>query len=1083
MNLVKDDVAISSTTSMITQIVEKASFLYERLGPDFCLLEVPNDEEEELGRRLKAWMKLVTLGEKDQFAKRLAWDNMTSQKAMAVLHGARLREGAPLPPWARCLEDVLAIVAQFSGASREQIRQSMPCLMTDDPAPFEEVLVPFLHYWAQTIHSTDPVGDALLTDEARHCVARALLQKLSQAAGATLMLEFSAFSATTLLSNETPSHYDAFIQNFYSGGCHSLLETYPVLGRLLAETTDLYCSFINSFLLHLKEDLGSLQQELGQGKPLNKVCNIGTGLSDSHAGGTSVLRISFEGGLNCFYKPKHIGSEQAYYGLMAYLNETRALLPFRIVKTIVREDHGWAEEITEQPCPDEAAVTRYFERAGMMLCVLYLLGANDCNVENIIPAGEHPILIDTETLFQPIPNQLNKDTWAAAGVADRAMYHNSVLRVGMLPRWRSGPNGTKNDINGLGGSAEGSRGNVSRKIWESINTDSMCYAWKEVPIPSSPVLLQDKPVYAADYAHALEAGFTKLYNLFCDRRDELVRPDGPIAAMKDLPLRFLIRSTFIYYGVMHKLLLSQCQSDGIDASIQVDMLARRVLYAEDRPVAWPLIRAEANSVVQLDIPRFGFTPSEGRLRIGSDEYIDGFFVEPSFTTVMERIASLDASNLELQTSFIRSSFAAPYQNSVVEDATQIPVRHDEEPLTPQEAMSEAYRIAEHIKKAALRGRDGTVCWITHGYNADSQFWQIQPMGLRFFDGVCGTALFLAAVDQGTGGRDFHDLATATFGMLSRLPNGAIRAWTVQNGIGATLGISSLIYGLLQAAKLLQDDSFIQTATRLAEHVTEDAIASDKKLDIMGGAAGCIAVLLRLYETTKNDRLLQIALQCGEYLLLNRTEATPGLRSWATVMHKHLAGFSHGAAGIAFALLRLADASGNDRFRDAAVEAVEYEATLISESDRNWPNLLMKAKDGRYAIWNSWCHGAPGIGLGRIGSLSVLDTPSIRRDIAYALESASSAPLNSLDNVCCGTLGRVEVLLEAHRRLGSPDTLKKAQRIAKQVVRRAEQNGGYRVGAQTGVYIPAFYQGMAGVGYQLLRISDPDTYPSLLCFEQ
>ena len=78
---------------------------------------------------------------------------------------------------------------------------------------------------------------------------------------------------------------------------------------------------------------------------------------------------------------------------------------------------------------------------------------------------------------------------------------------------------------------------------------------------------------------------------------------------------------------------------------------------------------------------------------------------------------------------------------------------------------------------------------------------------------------------------------------------------------------------------------------------------------------------------------------------------------------------------------------------------------------------------------------------------------------------------------------MEVPLEAHQRLGSPDTLKKAQRIARQVLRRSEQNGGYRVGAQTGVYMPAFYQGMAGVGYQLLRISDPSSYPSLLCFRE
>jgi lantibiotic modifying enzyme len=260
------------------------------------------------------------------------------------------------------------------------------------------------------------------------------------------------------------------------------------------------------------------------------------------------------------------------------------------------------------------------------------------------------------------------------------------------------------------------------------------------------------------------------------------------------------------------------------------------------------------------------------------------------------------------------------------------------------------------------------------------------------------------------------------------------------------------------------------------------IANDKKIDILGGAAGCIVVLLRVYEATLNACALQTAVLCGNYLLGRRIEATPGLRSWSTIQRKCLAGFSHGAAGIAYALIRLAQVSGEGRFFDAAVEALEYETTLFDKSECNWPNLLVKRKDGGYAFWNSWCHGAPGIGLSRLGMLNVLDTPSVRQDIAYALQSASAAVLNSLDNLCCGTLGRLEVLLEAHRVLGSEEALKKAKSIARQVMRQSQQRGNYRVGSQTDVYVPSFHQGMAGVGYQLLRIANPSSYPSILGFQ-
>src|SRR5258708_33077874 len=117
----------------------------------------------------------------------------------------------------------------------------------------------------------------------------------------------------------------------------------------------------------------------------------------------------------------------------------------------------------------------------------------------------------------------------------------------------------------------------------------------------------------------------------------------------------------------------------------------------------------------------------------------------------------------------------------------------------------------------------------------------------------------------------------------------------------------------------------------------------------------------------------------------------------------MTGFSHGAAGIAYALLRLYAASGEVRFHEAAEEAINYEQRLFMPNANNWPDLRPRANDdsGGPAFGVSWCHGAPGIGLARLGGFPMLDTPDIRHHIAAALQSTTQLSLGDLDDMACG----------------------------------------------------------------------------------
>jgi lantibiotic modifying enzyme len=133
--------------------------------------------------------------------------------------------------------------------------------------------------------------------------------------------------------------------------------------------------------------------------------------------------------------------------------------------------------------------------------------------------------------------------------------------------------------------------------------------------------------------------------------------------------------------------------------------------------------------------------------------------------------------------------------------------------------------------------------------------------------------------------------------------------------------------------------------------------------------------------------------------------------------------------------------------------------------------------------NAWCHGAPGIGLARLSGLALLDSAGVRRDIEAAVSSVRRQGLADKDGLCCGQAGRIELLLAAARASGDKALEELALRQASAMVRWARA-GSYRLsGLQRGGFSdPSFFQGLSGIGYQLLRVAFPGRLPSVLVWE-
>ncbi|MHC5748614.1 MAG: lanthionine synthetase LanC family protein, partial [Nostoc sp.] len=267
---------------------------------------------------------------------------------------------------------------------------------------------------------------------------------------------------------------------------------------------------------------------------------------------------------------------------------------------------------------------------------------------------------------------------------------------------------------------------------------------------------------------------------------------------------------------------------------------------------------------------------------------------------------------------------------------------------------------------------------------------------------------------------------------------------------------------------------------LASLITSTAIAADEKFDIVSGTAGTILGLLTLYNASRHPVVLDLATSCGYHLLNHRVASDTGYLAWATIGGKLLTGISHGAAGIAYALLRLYTVVGDPIFLKAAEEAIAYERSIFSAQAQNWPNFSGE-KPG---FGMTWCHGAPGIGLARLGSLAILDTAEIRQEIEVALQTTQKFCLQDIDHLCCGNFGRIEALLVAAQKLKRSELLDIAQKHAAYVVNKVEKIGSFQIFPRhlRGLYSPGFFQGTAGIGYELLRLAYPEQLPSVMLWE-
>jgi len=1044
--------------------------------------------------RANRWRSQRPFDRPEFLVRRLRIDGLTEPEFEALVDAPAYAASADCEPpsWAREVERTDAIAREIAQRSDRS-----PPVDADGLAPVRAFVEPFvtagmarLYARAQSVVSAVP-GAPFDAQCATVLFESLLWGHLVGRAMKVVILELNVARVRGILVGETPearcTHFASLVR---SGPLRDqIIEEYPVLARSLVTATDYWVESSAEFLHYLAEDVDALRDTFAAEGELGLLVGISGNAGDVHRRGRAVAIAEFSSGIRVVFKPRSLDVDRHFGELVAWINDRGHTPPLRAVRVLTRGDHGWAEFVANAPCASRGEIERFYERFGAYVAILHVLNATDFHYENVIASGELPMLIDLEALFHPLPepaNDLDEPEWLGWQALQR-----SVLRTGVLPfRAYDSERSSGLDMSAMGGS--GGQQTPNRfPVLVAPGTDEMRLEREFVQLPDSQnrPTLGGTPVDPAAFGDSLVSGFAATYKLLLANREALLAPLGPIRRFANDAIRVVLRPTRQY-----ALILSESNHpDVMRNALDRDRLLDRLWVAvPGHSELEQVIACEHADLINGDVPLFTSNPSSVDLVTTRGQTIPGFFRCSGLSSAIERIEAMSEDDLDHQRWVVNASLVAllpglhvalPLGAIVSEPHT---LRGAAAP-SREAALSAARRVAQRLGTLALRKEDH-VSWLGLTLLRERD-WAIQPVGPDLYSGAAGIAHFLAYFDHVAGDGDSRAIAHAVVRQLTRRVVATFD--TSDSGaalppptLGAFGALSGAVYTLSHIGALWGDHDLIDLAERLVT-MLGDHIDADRTLDIIGGTAGFImatSALEHVRSAPASRRLLQ---RGADALIARGDESASGL-SWSTNLPalRPLTGLSHGASGMALALVAAGRLANHRPFVDAAVRALGYERSCFDATRTNWPDYRIlpgRGNDHELSWMWAWCHGAPGIGLVRLEALGSVDDPDVAADLASALTSTAAFGFGSNDSLCHGDLGNLELLVRAQE-LGYAGEWERALAAnSARLVARLDK-GQWRCGIPGGVETPGLMTGLAGIGYELLRLAAPERVPSLLALE-
>lgn len=798
-----------------------------------------------------------------------------------------------------------------------------------------------------------------------------------------------------------------------------LLHEYPELFRLVFRSINNFVDNIKDIVSHYIKDFTEIKKTFNLEN--SEIEYIRMGLGDSHNKNKSTTLLKISGEKFIIFKPRDLAIELCFSNFLTYYNnscKTNIYLP----ETLYRKNYSWTEFIEHSN--DVNSNSNLYEEIGHILCILYFLNGTDFHYENIIINNKKGlVLIDCESLLYPLLDaQFNEHTVLSIGLLSKK------IKIGDELLDFGGINLNENQAQEFP---------ISKESITIENGEFKLFNEKNKLVKPNNFQFNEQD-NINDYIEEILVGFESSYRFLMKNKKKII----PFfdKDFSSVPVRFLLRNTFLYAHVLYESLSPILLTDENERIAFIEQMEEP--YNEKIN----LLDSEVADIYNNDIPYYYCNIRSTVLENHNGLKEKKFFKKSPLDSLLYKLNKIiSKEDLQQQLLLIKYNFA---QNAESKSSK----------IFTKKNVSENINLTYDFFRNLVR-KNITYLTLQESYDSPNQY-NLEYSNNDIINGKFGDLLFLAEANK-----KFNNNCIKK--IISRIYDQNINHIYNSDYLGMA-GIGGTIYFLLRMYKIYNDNKYINDAITYIDSLDLlNIIENSKNNGIIYGRAGLLIALIELEKLINSLAINKLVHYTYNQLVSSGVKCPEGIY-WTSEFHnKPLCGVAHGSSGIILSLLRYFKQFKNLECKNIIKQSVMFENTFYSDKNKNWKdNRSFVSKEQEFSSFG-WSHGSPGIGLVRLELvesdifISEEFLNILKRDLKNCVESTLENGLKGKDSLIYGKYGSAELLVRFSKHTNNFELLAEIEGYLNSF------NNLYFIKNNKGLIIPGLFNGVSGYGYQLL----------------
>ena len=824
---------------------------------------------------------------------------------------------------------------------------------------------------------------------------------------------------------------EAFYEEMTATGCAVLKARLPELLDYVYNASVQYHAFIRELIQRVDSSYDEICSRLLGHSPFHLLTGVSVDCGDSHNHGRSTTILSTDTDRGKFvYKPHDVRIDYKSFELIGrFFGDC-----LRAPAVCVCDGYGFAEYIWNEPADTEADAKQYFYHLGGLAAVVQLLGSCDLHHSNVLSTGVYPVVIDYELMVLP------SDRYSEKSLANAFSF--SLFYSSLMPS-RSG------------------------------DTELSILFARDDGNKSAPVIDGERKT-VPDYPESFFRGFREIYTRCMEKREEI---KSFALSMKGIYVRHIYRGS----GVYGELLKRTWEPSWLQDEHLREALFEKLSIAMKRNGAEnadKITNSEIDAVLRGDIPYFYSRTDSCDLYADGEVVFPDFFRVSSMEHLLSRINYLSHDDMVFEETLLRKAITRVIEHHPSAPEIRQPIPRKKE-ISDEALRSHAEQIFRELVADAVYTPSGEVCWFGPDYFMKTG---MHLLGSGLVDGTAGLALFFAALHSLSENDDVKAGSAHLLGKITARLNRSMDDLCVLDlihpnteDVSMTNGLTGKLLSLYLIGKYLKDDSYWMLCRKMLS-VIQKIDLEYEGMDVLTGLSGLLKLLCKYDAFFSQPGVPQLCEQLADRILSSADLPYNGQWLWKTMSSGWpISGAGHGQSGVASALWLAGQKLHRQDFIAAALAGFHFEEEIYSEKTGAWPDR--RARERTDAYMTGYCSGAPGIGMNAL----LLQYENADLTIERAVKSCLKEPLLQKDFLCCGNSAVIDFLLSAGLKRNDAALVDEARIRMAAVIEDAARNGHYQCMSRSlsPIFSPSLFYGVAGIGYEMLRLTAPDKIESVL----